>query len=251
MRRGLGAGGWGLLALLAPAALRAETAVTAPPLDPVPVTVPLRPDDGPRGDDPEARLRRRLADAIAERDRRIAELARSRDGRAPVAAPEVAGLDDARRARDEALAAARAGAQQLVAKTRATRGDVLDVAAPVQMQEQGDALGAGNRLAIADCYRRIVAEQAGTPEDLATGQAALDQVDAAKLPAADLPRLLYLRVWYLAERARRSADADERERLVAAAREVQRDLLRDHPQSELARTAQKLVLDLAPTAPAP
>jgi hypothetical protein len=223
----------------------AEDGGGAPALDPTPVVVPMRPQSADPADaDPDARLRRRLADLVVERERRIAELARAREGRPAAAPAHVAGLDAPRRERDEALARARAGAQELVAKTRAARGDTLDVAAPAQVQEQGATLGAGNQLAIAECYRRLVAEQDGGAADLVAGQAALDRVDAAKLVAADLPRMLYLRVWFLAERARRSDSPEERSRLVAAAREVQRDLLRDWPKSELAHTAQRLVLDL-------
>ena len=217
----------------------------APALDPVPISVPMRPQSAAAGDaDPDARLRRRLGELVIDRERRIAELARTREGQPSAAPPQVAGLDMPRRERDEALARARAGAQELVAKTRAARGDTLDVAAPAQVQEQGATLGAGNHLAVAECYRRLVAEQDGTSADLTAGQSALDRVDAAKLPASDLPRMLYLRVWFLAERARRSTVAEERAKLLAAAREVQRDLLRDWPRSELAQTAQKLVLDL-------
>lgn len=217
----------------------------APALDPSPIAVPMRPQTADPGDaDPDARLRRRLAELVVERERRIAELARAREGRPSAVPPQVGGLEPQRRERDEALARARAGAQELVAKTRAARGDTLDVAAPAQIQEQGAMIGAGNQLAIAECYRRLLAEQGGGDADLAAGQEALDRVDAARLAASDLPRMLYLRVWFLAERARRSPAAEERARLLAAAREVQRDLLRDWPRNELAQTAQKLVIDL-------
>jgi len=236
-----------LATLLVCAGLVAAAEGGAPALDPLPISVPMRPQSIEPGDaDPDARLRRRLAELVVERERRIAELARAREGQPSAVPPLVAGLDVQRRERDEALARARGSAQELVAKTRAARGDTLDVAAPAQVQEQGAALSAGNQLAIAECYRRVVSEQEGTASDLVAGQSALDRVDAAKLAANDLPRLLYLRLWFLAERARHSTFADERAKLLAAAREVQRDLLRDWPKSELAQTAQKLVLDLDP-----
>ena len=236
-----------ILLLIAGAGLAFAMDGGAPALEPLPIVVPMRPQSAETGDaDPDARLRRRLADLVVERERRIAELARAREGQPSAVPAHVAGLDLPRRERDEALARARAGAQELVAKTRAARGDTLDVAAPAQVQEQGASLGAANHLAVAECYRRLVAEQEGTAADLAAGQTALDRVDAARLAASDLPRMLYLRVWFLAERARASTITDERAKLLAAAREVQRDLLRDWPKSELAHTAQKLVLDLEP-----
>jgi len=234
-----------LATLLVCAGLVAAAEGGAPALDPLPISVPMRPQSIEPGDaDPDARLRRRLAELVVERERRIAELARAREGQPSAVPPLVAGLDVQRRERDEALARARGSAQELVAKTRAARGDTLDVAAPAQVQEQGAILDAGNQLAIAECYRRIVTEQQGGPADLAAGQSALDRVDAARLAPAEMPRLLYLRIWFQVERARGSTVPDERARLLTAVREIQRDLLRDWPKSELAQTAQRLGLDL-------
>ena len=215
--------------------LAAEIPEPRPPVPPNPVIVPQPPSlDGGLELDPVEAALKTLRERLAGHDRRIAELLTEIDGRtAP--RPDLAGLDEARREREAALAKASAAAQDFIARRRAN--GATPVNAP--SSDGSDALRALNRLAVADCYRRLVLEGGGDDE-VKAGELALAEVDAALLGEADLPTLFYLRTWFLTERARRHGDPA----IASQAHETARALLRDFPHSSLARTAQELVRDL-------
>jgi len=114
-------------------------------------------------------------------------------------------------------------------------------------------LRALNRLAVADCYRRLIiaadTEATATTDrdyvsELQAGVAALATVDAALLAENDLPTLFYLRAWFAAERARRLPPGAAATAAADESREAARLLLRDFPHSTLARTAQDLIRQL-------
>lgn len=224
-----------LLLILAGTLAAADLPEPRPPAPPNPVIVPQPPnlDAGLDLDPVEAALKV-LRERLAGHDRRIAELLAQIDGRtAP--RPDLAGLDEARREREAALAKASAAAQDFIARRRAN--GATPVNAP--SSDGSDALRALNRLSVADCYRRLVLDGGGEDE-VKAGELALSEVDAALLGEADLPTLFYLRTWFLTERARRSNDPA----IATQAHDAARAILRDFPHSSLARTAQELVRDL-------
>jgi hypothetical protein len=234
-----------LLAALGGALAGAEPGETAPTIAPTPILTPQLPGNGSDATaDPRLAAQRRLAELAADHGRRIAEIDAALGNATPAAVPAQEGLDAERRERDAALMRARIGAQDFVTKTRADTRDPLSAPAAAAPSTQNEGLAGGNRLAAADCYRQLVLDGQGGDADLAAGAEALSRIDAAQLPAPDLPRLLYLRVWFASEQARRAANPAERARLAAIAGEARLILLRDFPSSELTRTAQQLVRDL-------
>lgn len=234
-----------LLPLLLIAGVHAEQGDTAPLLEPTPIVNPQLPGSGADAvADPRLAAQRRLAALTADHARRIAEIDAQLGNASPVAVPPQDGLDTERAERDAALLRARTGAQDFITKTRADTRDPLSAPAHAAPRTQSDAITGSNRLAAAECYRQLVIDGQGSDAELRGGAEVLALVDAAQLPTPDLPRLLYLRVWFASEQARRATDASERDRLTASAVESQQVLLRDFPSSELTRTAQQLVREL-------
>lgn len=219
----------------------AELQDPRPPAPPAPMLLPevATLDGGERSQSD--LLAKRLRELLAGHDRRIAELLSVLDGRQPAATTALPGLEDARSERADALSRAATQAQDYVARRR-TSATVAGAIAP-GAASPSDTLRARNRLAIADCYRRLVMEGAGEI-DLDAGVTALAGVDAALLDESEMPTLFYLRAWFQGERARRNADPFQAAAHASEAREAARILARDFPHSALARTAQDLVRDL-------
>lgn len=230
-----------LLAMFASGIAAAEQPGPRPPAPPAPMLLPeaATADGGERS--AEDLLAKRLRELLAGHDTRIAALLEQLDGRQPGPTTGLVGLDEARAERAAALARAATQAQDYVARRR-TSATVAAAIAP-GAASASDTLRARNRLAVADCYRRLVIEGAGSI-DLETGADALASVDAALLSESELPTLFYLRTWFQAERARRDDDPFRAAAFANEAREAARLLARDFPHSALARTAQDLVRDL-------
>lgn len=219
----------------------ADVPAPRPPAPPAPMLMPevATLDGGERSESD--LLAKRLRELLAGHDSRIAELLSILDGRQPAATTALPGLDEARSERAAALSRAATQAQDFVARRR-TSATVAGAIAP-GAASPSDTLRARNRLAIADCYRRLVMEGAGEA-DLEAGVTALAGIDAALLGESEMPTLFYLRAWFQGERARRHADPFQAAALASEAREAARILGRDFPHSALARTAQDLVRDL-------
>lgn len=226
-----------------------------PPRPPAPPNPVLNPDPPRLGGGAELStedmIAKRLRELLAHHDRRIVELLAILDGRAPGRPDNLPGVEAAQRDRDAALARAALQAQDFVARRRST-ATVASAIAPGSTSAS-DALRALNRLAVADCYRRLIIA-AGTDgtgsadRDVATelqdGAAALATVDAALLAENDLPTLFYLRAWFAGERALRLPPGAAATAAADESREAARLLLRDFPHSTLARTAQDLIRQL-------
>ena len=224
----------------------------AAPVDAAPHARPLLPQDV---DDPRAgedeRLQRRLTERVRALDGRIATMVDERGGeRPPPASDDAAALAEPRRRRDDAYSAFRRALQDRVARGSGPSRDTLDAATPQAKERVRVPLAAVNQLAIAECYKDLASAPEGDDDDLGRGQRALDAVDAAGLAESELPRLYYMRAWFLAEVARR-APPEERSAKADAARAAAKDLARAYPLSELARAAQALTIDLGSDPPGP
>ncbi len=219
----------------------AELPAPRPPAPPAPMLLPevATLDGGERSESD--LLAKRLREMLAGHDHRIAQLLAMLDGRQPAATTTLSGLEDARSERAAALSRAATQAQDYGARRR-TSATVAGAIAP-GVASPSDTLRARNRLAIADCYRRLVIEGAGEA-DLDAGVIALAGVDAALLGESEMPTLFYLRAWFQGERARRHTDPHHATAHASEAREAARILARDFPHSALARTAQDLIRDL-------
>ncbi|HYE08070.1 MAG TPA: hypothetical protein VEL07_21325 [Planctomycetota bacterium] len=219
--------------------------VGAAPIAPAPYLRPLLPADvdDPRADEDE-RLQRRLAERVRELDSRAMALIADNGGERPRAvAARGPALEEPRRRRDTAWADFRRALQDRAAHGVRAAPDALDAADPQGQERARTPVASVNQLAIAECYKDLTASAEGTRDDLVQGVRALDAVDVPGLPESELPRLYYLRLWFLAEDARRTP-ADERAAKTAAARAAAKDLAARFPSSELARTAPTLIIDL-------
>jgi len=243
----------GLLGSVSMGALgAAELPPPRPPAPPNPVLSPDPPLLGSGAElSTEDMIAKRLRELLAHHDRRIVELLEKLDGRSPGSPDNLPGIEAAQRDRDAALARAATQAQDFVARRRST-ATVASAIAPGSTSAS-DSLRALNRLAVADCYRRLIiaadTEATATTDrnyasELQAGVAALATVDAALLAENDLPTLFYLRAWFAAERARRLPPGAAATAAADESREAARLLLRDFPHSTLARTAQDLIRQL-------
>jgi hypothetical protein len=236
-----------MIGSFASALTAADVIEPRPPGPPLPVIAPEAPSVGDAAHlSTEESATKRLRELLAGHDRRIAELIELLNGRSAPAEDSLPGLDDAHRDRDDAFMRAATQAQDYVARRRSVASANAGIAP--QQNDGGDALRTLNRLAIADCYRRLVLDGGGEPE-VTAGASALAEVDAALLGEADLPTLFYLRTWFLAERARRSTDPEQAAALTTQAQDTARLLIRDFPHSALSRTAQDLVRDMTAVGP--
>ncbi len=243
----------GLLSSVSVGALAgAELPPPRPPAPPNPVLQPDPPMLGSGAElSPEDLIAKHLRELLAHHDRRILELIEKLNGRTPGVPDHLPGIETAQHDRDAALARAAIQAQDFVSRRRST-ATVATAIAPGS-NSASDALRALNRLAVADCYRRLIIQAdtaAATPAnsdyagELQAGVAALATVDAALLAENDLPTLFYLRAWFASERARRLPPGAEATAAAEESREAARLLLRDFPHSTLARTAQDLIRQL-------
>ncbi len=217
----------------------------AAPIAPAPHLRPLLPievDDPRAGED--ERLQRRLAERVRDLDSRAVALIAANGGERPRAGdPQAPALEEPRRRRDTAYADFRRALQDRVAHGVRAAPDALDAADPQGQERARTPIAAINQLAIAECYKDLTASADGTRDDLIHGLHGLDAVDIAGLPESELPRLYYLRLWFLAEDARRTPAAERAEKTTAA-RIAAKDLAARFPSSELARTAPTLIIDL-------
>jgi hypothetical protein len=213
-------------------------------LGPQPVAQPMMPDaDDDATLSPEARLDRRLNELVRACDHKINAIIKDRGGERPTGEPiALASHEQQRKERDQAWQDFHKTMQAYLAKSRSHRLDTATITDPKAKAEQNAALNASNQLAIAECYKELIASSKAKPEDFAAGMKALD-IDPKQLPPIEQPRHGYLRVWYVAEQARRSTGED-RAKFVKAAQQAQLDLNNQFPHNSLAQTAQALLLDL-------
>lgn len=233
--------------LATPRLLCEEPVPPAGPLGPAPSTAPLLPSTAPTGGDD---LLTRLAERIRQADERIAALGGATRPQAQAMTTTSPEALRAQRDRDEALESFQRALQDYLARGGGASRDRLAVADARGEAEQRRTFDAGNELAVAECYRELLAAGKGQDGDVEGGWQALGHIQPDRLPEPDLPRFLYLRVWFTAERARRAAP-DARPALIADAQQQARDLAARFPASELARTAPTLTADLAPDLAAP
>jgi len=235
------------LALLLSAAIGAGEE-GLPSLPPTPLIEPLLPGGaGGAALSENERMQRGLAEQVRRRDERINGILDAHQGRRPAAAlPAPATLDQPRRERDRAYEEFQRALQDFLAQGRAVRRDVLAVTESKGQEEQRRQFNASNALAVAECYRDLVSGAQVQPGDLAAGMQALDRVRPDLLAESEVPRLYYLRAWYLAERAR-NAQGDERARLAGEARAAARELGTRFPTSGLIPAVQAMIGELDAT----
>jgi hypothetical protein len=238
------------VALLAAAAFAGGATAHAaegglPALGPLPHTAPLAPPpDNPAALSPEQRLQRRLDALMRDRDHRIdgllAKYGSLRPGPEPVADAK---LVQPRKERDQAWDELQRALHAFNDQGVHAKRDVLDAGRPAAQVAQQAPLSALNQLRIAECFQELAGGPQASPGDLADGLAALDHLDRTQLPDNERPRSHYLRAWFLAEQARH-AEGAERARLAKAAAEAVQALVQAHPESDLAATANALLIGL-------
>jgi hypothetical protein len=234
-----------LVSLLWMGVISASDAVPAMP--PIPRQAPALPlAEDPASVSPEEQVLRRLVTAIRDRDQAIAQLARTASVRAvPVQAddPALAAPREARDAARTELAAALAG---YAGRAVEPSTDALDIARPAVVAVQAETLSAGNRLAIAQCHQELLAAPGGgSMDDVTAGLDALTAIDAG-LDDVDRPIAAYLRVWFLVERARRSAGPAAAHAAIEA-RDARDALIRQYPTSDLVTAANAVAATLPAT----
>jgi hypothetical protein len=237
---------WPLVLLATSGCAIAEDII--PAMAPIPRMAPALPvpEDESKLSDTE-RLLRRLGREIRARDTAIAELARTAPGMRPAAgATEDPGLREPRQQRDKARDALAAALAEYAGRASKTSGDPLDVARPAAQDRQAATLSAANRLAIADCHREL-ALQGGPDAEIDAGLAELDAIEPSALPESDRAQILYLRTWFLCERAKR-AQGPAQAHAIAQARASLAEFERQWPASDLL-TAARAVVALLPAPP--
>lgn len=225
---------------------------TSPPLAPLPRTVPLLPSDQlPSKLTPEERFQRRLEELVRERDGRIRSLLDSDNSlstqRLPPRGP---GLLVPGKERDQARADLQRALEAFDERSSKTRKDVLDVARPAAQSAQQSTLAATNLVRLAECYHDLASAGQATAQDLRDGHDAVARLTTDDLGEADRPRLLYLRAWFLAERARQ-ASGDEQGKLADEARASAQALRQAHPTSDLVPAIDAALTGLPVAAPKP
>ena len=225
----------------------------APALPPEPMTVPLPPTAQAAVRDDDDALLQRIDAQVQTRDQRISEMLKDgvtpnpTAGRTPRLSTEDANTLDVLKAHAEARTALRKALEEAAKRGGRATEDVLDRGRPRVQAAQTGPLSAQNQIAIAECFKDLAGGPDGTAEDLAGGLAALNLIDAGRLPETERPRLLYLALWFELEHVRRlKPGASEPERLkhLTSARERQAELLNQFPTSPLAQTAEALFAGL-------
>lgn len=222
--------------------ISAETLPSIPTAGPMPRTVPQVPGRTEKAS-PEQSLLLHLSQVIEEHDQRIADLG----SRVPIASRQMMNddpmLEKPRKERDQAYADLTRALEAFGGHHKEIR-DVLEVARPSAKASQAGPIAAANQLRIVECYQELIQGGNGTPEDLAAGKKTLGKSSPKDLPLSDQPRWWYLRVWFIAEEARRES-GDKRAALFAEAQEAQRAMAGAFPGIELTAAAQALTLDVA------
>ncbi len=230
----------------------------APPLPPAPRIVPVAPQAQAAASSGEDELIDRLEVEVRLRDKAMEKLGTGAPPVVPRPAasrpPEVMRAEQDGATKDWSKARKELTAALAAWEGRGARhaGDVLDQGRARSTAAQVAPLEASNLLAIAECSKDLAGSSEGTPDDLAQGLATLDRIDSASLADHDLPRALYLRLWFQIERLRRAPPAErvDRDKALAAAQATANELVTRHGDSPLARSAPALFvgLDLAATA---
>ena len=225
---------------------------TSPPLAPLPRTVPLLPSDQlPSKSTPEERFQRRLEELVRERDGRIRTLLDSDNSLSTQhLPPRGPGLLLPGKERDQARADLQRALEAFDERSSKTRKDVLDVARPAAQSAQQSTLAATNLVRLAECYHDLASAGQATAQDLRDGHEAVARLTTDDLGEADRPRMLYLRAWFLAERARQ-ASGDEQSKLADEARASAQALRQAHPTSDLVPAIDAALTGLPAAAPKP
>lgn len=226
------------LSLLAPLLSAGEPVVPpAGPLAPQGIESPLIPQAGP-DPGPAKNESSRMIDIEAQMaviDQRIGDLLQEHQGRLPAIHLRFKQeLSTEREARD--LAWQRLQAVMNAPRATERAGDTLDSATAGPDDPLWRELRAENLLAVVLCHRdRLVtsADRTITNPAFVAGLTALEQAVAvgAQLPIGSRPILARVRVFFAAERARRTTDPAQAEVALTEARNRLAELERDHPGS--------------------
>jgi len=216
-----------------------------PALDPLPHASPLVPlPDNPAELTPEQRLQRQLDQQIRDAERKIEALHQKYgDLHEDRALPIDGKLDAPRKERDQAWNDLQRSLHLFDDQAAHGKHDVLDTGRPAAQAAQAGPLSAINQLRIAACYQELAAGTQTSPGDLQGGAMVLDHLDPGDLPDSERPRFYYLRVWFLAEQARRG-EGDERSQQLKAAKAALLALQQLHSDTELTAAAATLLIGL-------
>ncbi len=191
---------------------------------------------------PDQILQRRLAEVIRQHEARIDELRGLVDLSTP-APPLDPAMDQIRLERDQAWTSLRTTVDEQIARTRREMKDPLQASKPATQLLVSRPLEQGNRLQIADCYKELASGPDGGVQDLSAGLAVLSAMGEADMPLIDVPRSLYLHVWFGTELARRGPP-ESKAATIAAAHRAHDDLRRRFPASALSEAAGALFAGL-------
>ena len=191
---------------------------------------------------PDQLLQRRLAEVIRQHEARIVELRGLVDLSTP-APPADPTLDKVRHERDQAWTSLRATVDEQIARTRREMKDPLQASKPATQLLVSRPLEQGNRLQLADCYKELASSPDGSVQDLHAGLAVLAAMGEADMPLIDVPRLLYMQVWFGTELARHGPPEGKATAIIDA-RRAHDDLRRRFPASSLSEAAGALFAGL-------
>jgi hypothetical protein len=186
----------------------------------------------------------RLRVLVRERDEQIADmLAAHGDGLPAVDAGAVPGTSEERRKRDEAWYQLDELLAELSAAERIT-SDLLDTPADIAVDRVRQRLHARNRLSISRSYQALARDGQLPDAELMEGWEVLTAIDPDLLDEENKALATYLRLWFAAERAARSADPTERDELISLARTAFSALSTQWPGSSFLISGERVLADV-------